>query len=73
MSDLTILIGVIVLILGYVIAIYNYLVRLRNHIADAWSNIDTELKRRYELAVPISSSMHTVHTVAGRHAALFQV
>lgn len=49
MSDLTIFIGVIVLILGYVIAIYNYLVRLCNHIADAWSNIDTELKRRYEL------------------------
>jgi LemA protein len=42
-------IGVVVLVLGYVIATYNYLVRLRNHIADAWSNVDTELKRRYEL------------------------
>jgi hypothetical protein len=40
---------VVVFIVGYVIATYNYLVRLRNHIRDAWSNIDTELKRRYAL------------------------
>lgn len=28
---------------------FNALVALRNHIREAWSNIDTELKRRYEL------------------------
>lgn len=28
---------------------YNSLVGLRNHIAESWSNIDTELKRRYDL------------------------
>lgn len=28
---------------------YNGLVSLRNHIRESWSNIDTELKRRYEL------------------------
>jgi LemA protein len=33
----------------FVIAQYNGLVSLRNHIADAWANIDTELKRRYDL------------------------
>jgi LemA protein len=32
-----------------VIIQYNGLVSLRNHIRDAWSNIDTELKRRHEL------------------------
>ena len=57
MSDLTIVIGVVILILGYVIATYNFLVRLRNHIADAWSNIDTELKRRYELIPNLVSSI----------------
>jgi LemA protein len=42
--------GVLVLLpLIYVIATYNTLVALRNHIAEAWSNIDTELKRRYDL------------------------
>lgn len=28
---------------------YNHLVNLKNHIRNAWSNIDTELKRRYDL------------------------
>ncbi len=33
----------------YVIVTYNGLVAIRNHIRDAWANIDTELKRRYDL------------------------
>jgi LemA protein len=33
----------------FVIVQYNGLIALRNHIADAWANIDTELKRRYDL------------------------
>jgi LemA protein len=45
-----VLLGVVLLIpLLWVIVQYNHLVALRNHIAEAWSNIDTELKRRYEL------------------------
>ncbi len=31
------------------VATYNTLVRLRNHCREAWSGIDTELKRRYDL------------------------
>ncbi len=49
MNEMTWVIGALVLVVMYVIATYNFLVRLRNHISDAWSNIDTELKRRYEL------------------------
>ena len=30
-------------------AIYNGLVKLRNQCREAWSNVDTELKRRYDL------------------------
>jgi LemA protein len=33
----------------YGVAQYNGLVSLRNHIREAWSDIDTELKRRYDL------------------------
>jgi LemA protein len=33
----------------FVLAQYNGLVNLRNYIQNAWSNIDTELKRRHEL------------------------
>lgn len=33
----------------YVLLQYNGLVALRNYIHNAWSNVDTELKRRYDL------------------------
>lgn len=35
--------------LAWVVLVYNGLVSLRNHIRESWSNIDTELKRRYDL------------------------
>lgn len=31
------------------VGIYNGLVRLRQHVAESWSGIDTELRRRYDL------------------------
>ena len=43
---LVVLIGFPVL---YLIVTYNGLVAIRNHVRDAWANIDTELKRRYDL------------------------
>lgn len=60
---LTIFLFVAVCVVGYAIATYNYLVRLRNHIRDAWSNIDTELKRRYELLPNLVASIkgYTAH------------
>jgi LemA protein len=33
----------------FVMVQYNGLVSLKNHIRDAWANIDSELKRRYDL------------------------
>jgi LemA protein len=41
----------VVLVLGLVwlVATYNRFVRLRQHIRESWSDIDVELKRRYEL------------------------
>ncbi|MBI4245059.1 MAG: LemA family protein [Planctomycetes bacterium] len=33
----------------WVIATYNCLVKLRNHCTESWSDVDTELKRRYDL------------------------
>ena len=52
MEDPTLLIIVIVAILIpliYIAATYNSLVVLRNHIPESWSNVDTELMRRYDL------------------------
>jgi LemA protein len=45
-----IIIAIIVLLpLVWYIAQYNSLVSLRNYITESWSNVDTELKRRYDL------------------------
>ncbi len=41
--------AIVLLPLIYILVQYNGLVSLKNHIADAWANIDTELKRRHEL------------------------
>ncbi|HAL45361.1 MAG: hypothetical protein A2Y12_11665 [Planctomycetes bacterium GWF2_42_9] len=46
---LIILIAVVVLVIMFVIGIYNSLVQLRNRVANAWSQIDVQLKRRHDL------------------------
>src|SRR6476659_5197205 len=49
MVVIIILIGVLLLPVLWFIVQYNALVGLRNYIAESWSNVDTELKRRYDL------------------------
>ena len=44
-----IVVGVVVLLVLYVVLTYNGLVRLRNRVDAAWSQIDVQLKRRYDL------------------------
>ncbi|MFN0198173.1 MAG: LemA family protein [Planctomycetaceae bacterium] len=48
---------------------YNALVRLRNHCRESWSNIDTELKRRYDL---IPNLVNTVKGYATHEQDLFE-
>lgn len=42
-------IAVVVLIIGFIITAYNKLVRLRNRVQNAFSQIDTQLQRRFDL------------------------
>jgi LemA protein len=49
MIFLIIILVVILLPIVWAIATYNILVRLRLQCREAWSGIDTELKRRYDL------------------------
>ncbi|HEY4416027.1 MAG TPA: LemA family protein [Verrucomicrobiae bacterium] len=45
-----IIVGAVVFLpLIFVVTQYNALVGLRNYIRESWSNVDTELKRRYDL------------------------
>ncbi len=61
--------AVVLLPIVYVILTYNTLVALRNHIRDAWANIDTELKRRYEL---IPNLVATVKGYAAHEKEIFE-
>jgi LemA protein len=49
MAVLIILGAVLMLPLLFFVVQYNSLVSLRNYISESWSNVDTELKRRYDL------------------------
>jgi len=49
MVALIILLVVLLIPVVWVIVQYNWLVSLRNYISESWSNVDTELKRRYDL------------------------
>ncbi|HEX9750304.1 MAG TPA: LemA family protein [candidate division Zixibacteria bacterium] len=49
MLGLLIIVGLIVALILWVVSIYNGLVKLRVGSENAWSDIDVQLKRRYEL------------------------
>ena len=46
---LWILLAIVVIVALYVVFVYNGLVKLRNRIANAWAQIDVQLRRRYDL------------------------
>ncbi|HCO96881.1 MAG TPA: hypothetical protein DIU00_23580 [Phycisphaerales bacterium] len=69
MGPLLIVIGVVFFLpIVYVVLTYNTLVALRNRIRDAWGNIDTELKRRYDL---IPNLVATVKGYAAHEKEIF--
>jgi LemA protein len=54
---LLLIVGPIVAVLCYGVFLYNSLVRLRNHVENAWSQIDVQLKRRYDLIPNLVSTV----------------
>jgi len=64
-----IILGVVVLAVVWVIASYNGLVTLKNRAKEAWSDIDVQLKRRYDL---IPNLVQTVKGYATHEKELFE-
>lgn len=52
-----------------IIALYNSLVSLRNRVSEAWSDIDIQLKRRYDL---IPNLINTVKGYAAHESGVFE-
>lgn len=69
MTVAVIVLVVAVLAVLYVIASYNRLVRLRNRIEGAWSQIDVQLQRRYDL---IPNLVETVKGYAAHEKGVFE-
>ncbi len=52
-----IIVAVIILIILYVVKTYNSFISLRNRVRDQWSQIDVQLKRRFDLIPNIVSTV----------------
>ncbi len=66
---LLVLLAVVVVLVGFVIAVYNGLITRRNRVQEAASDIDVQLKRRYEL---IPNLVNTVKGYATHERELFE-
>ena len=65
-----IVIGVVVVVLLLALAaLYNKLIRLRNRVANAWAQVDVQLKRRYDL---IPNLVETVKGYASHERETFE-
>ena len=71
---LIVVLVIVVLLVIYIVATYNKLVDLRNRVRDQWSQIDVQLKRRFDLIPNLVSTVkgyakHESETLEGVIAA----
>lgn len=64
-----VLIIIVAIVIIWVIAAYNGLITLRNRMQEAWSDIDVQLKRRYDL---IPNLVNTVKGYAAHEKGVFE-
>jgi len=69
MSALWIAVGFVVLVLLYAIYLFNRLISMRNRVDNGWSQIDVQLRRRYDL---IPNLVETVKGYAAHERELFE-
>ncbi len=56
-AALWIIVGIIAVIVLYIIVTFNGLISLKNRVENAWSQIDVQLKRRYDLIPNLISTV----------------
>jgi LemA protein len=66
---LIILLGIVGIVILWIILTYNRLIVLRNRIQNAWSQIDVQLRRRYDL---IPNLVETVKGYAAHEKTVFE-
>ena len=66
---LMVVLGVIIIVVLAGIAIYNRLVRLRTTVKSSWSDIDVQLKKRYDL---VPNLVETVKGYAAHERSVFE-
>ena len=66
---LKIIFGILAILVLWIIFIYNRLVTLRNRVKEAWSDIEVQLKRRYNL---IPNLVETVKGYASHEKEVFE-
>ena len=64
-----IVVAVVVALALFLILVYNRLVRLRNRVANSWSQVDVQLRRRYDL---IPNLVEAVKGYASHERATFE-
>ncbi len=69
MTIIIVLIVIAVTIVAWGITVYNGLIRLKNRVDEAWSDIDVQLKRRYDL---IPNLIETVKGYAKHESQTFE-
>jgi LemA protein len=69
MSITWIIVGIVVVLLIWVASVFNSLIVKRNRVKNAWSDIDVQLKRRYDL---VPNLVETVKGYAGHESEVFR-
>jgi LemA protein len=66
---LWILLGIVVVVAGWLVLTFNSLVQSRNRVDEAWSDIEVQMKRRYDL---IPNIVETVKAYAKHESGVFE-
>lgn len=64
-----VILGIVAVLAIWAVAVYNGLIRLKNRVDEAWSDIDVQLKRRYDL---IPNLINTVKGYAAHEKGVFE-